>query len=100
MIYHSTKCFNYNTATRTFSAEVSELTRGGNKQLFERIYDDACDEGFTMTSHTTGRTVVYALYEQHRNEDDDTLYWELKPTSESIRTVPSCKGTTVIIYND
>lgn len=48
---------------------------------FERVWDDACDVGVTVVSHRTGREVVYAVEEQVRDGEGDTLYWMLQPAS-------------------
>lgn len=42
---------------KTFIAELSDL---GDPRL-ERVYDDACDYGFTVISKKTGKPAVFAF---------------------------------------
>lgn len=53
----STKQFSYLEATQEFCAEASDL---GDNHL-SRLYDDACDVGFVLVSHKTGREVPMCL---------------------------------------
>lgn len=57
-----------------FAAEVSSL---GNFNL-ERVYDDACDVGFSIVSAKTGNLVVFAQNGYIRDEDGegDLIAWK------------------------
>lgn len=62
--------------TRRFTAEASDLGPALGRGGFGRVYDDACDIGFTMVSARTGAEAVFAV--QHEEiVDGDLLYWDL-----------------------
>jgi hypothetical protein len=69
----TTRLFDYDPKTRTFSAEASDLRVG-----FGRVWADSCDEGLTMVSATTGREVVFVVQDEVRDREGDTLYWTLR----------------------
>lgn len=61
----STRLFDWDATTHTFSAEDSTL-HGRNMRHrglanYGRVYIDSADVGFTMKSHETGRNAVFAL---------------------------------------
>jgi hypothetical protein len=68
----STRQFTYDAPTKNFAAELSDMNGLG------RVYDDACDVGFTMVSARTGRQVVFVLAEEKRDGEGDTLLWEYR----------------------
>lgn len=74
----------------TLVAEISDFGKGF---AFERVYDDACDEGLTVVGKT-GREVVYAV-EEYMKRDGELIGWKLLPAKRSERFLPS-----VAIYND
>ena len=80
----------------TFIAEASDMM---NRHL-QRIYDDACDCGFTIVSAATGKEVVYVLTRVDIDKESEVLGWEFHPSFESERDVPECKGTQAYIIND
>lgn len=94
----STKQFNYDKATRTFSADMSTLDQGRRFNVWHQAYSDACDEGIRLESHITGKEVMYVVEKRDMN-DTDIAGWHLVPTKESIRKVPECKGTKMFIVN-
>lgn len=61
---------------------------------FERVYDDAADEGLTVHSARTGLDVVFALENVVRDNDGDILYWEL------LSVTPGNTGHKMKIFND
>lgn len=63
----------YHPGSRSFSIEASML--GATKVEPSRVYNDACDEGFTLVSHRTGDEVIVALDRVDYN-GDDVLAWE------------------------
>lgn len=88
--------------TWTDKVAVAEASDMGNRHL-QPLYDDACDVGFAMKSDKTGEVVTYAMtrpFYQGEDEDRELAGWDYTPTSESIRKVPSCAGTKVVVYND
>jgi hypothetical protein len=92
--------FEYNPKTRTLVQEISTLSQGGSKQVFSRVYDDACDEGFKIVSKVTAHAVVYVVDGHDTNADNEIQGWRLVPTQDSVRRVPACKGTHVLVIND
>ena len=96
----SSSDFDYNRETKTFVQEISSLSQGSTKQVFSQVYDDACDEGFRIVSKVTGKSVVYVVDGHDYNADNEIQGWRLIPTRDSIRRVPECKGTHVLVIND
>jgi hypothetical protein len=92
MILHpttvSTDLFSYDPDNRTFFAEDSDLPRPS------RIWDDACDTGYTLVSARTGKEVIVAITSEMRR-DGDILYWVLQPIARNERDM-----FTVHIFND
>lgn len=66
---HSTQEFFWDKETKTFIADASELRWPIGAPPLGRVYDDACDEGFTLVSHTTGKRVVMVLDEEDQSDD-------------------------------
>lgn len=95
----SSRLFTYNEKTKTFVGESSELSG----QYLSRLYDDACDVGLCIVSHTTGKQVTYYMDKEYTKGtvwDEEITHWTYLPTSESLRQVPDCKGTSVTVFND
>jgi len=97
--YYSTDQFIWNKDTRTFSAEASDLHWPvGSLSGLGRVYDDACDVGFTLVSHKTGREIVMV----HNDTDSDPDYsggWrvvEFIPANLSERKL----FAKVVVFND
>jgi hypothetical protein len=95
----STRNFTYYSPDRLFVAEASDLGRDFRRG---RVYDDACDVGFTLVSHATGAEIVFASNGETRDADGDVLYEEFVPVAHRAPTgarlpVPSVR---VHILND
>lgn len=86
----STRHFIWFGPENKFVAEISDL---GLNFKFERVYDDACDEGLTLVSHRTGDEIVFALNEELKDNDGDVIGWTLKPVSKNV-------NFTITIFND
>lgn len=69
---HSTKQFSYNKTDKTFVTEASSL---GKTNLFDRLYPDACDVGFWLKSHKTGKQILFFLVDEIKNADDELTGW-------------------------
>lgn len=67
-MYHSTRGM-FVHPDKTLSADISDLSGGGAKQVFGRIYADACDEGLTLVSHKTGQEVRMAVSRTVRDNE-------------------------------
>lgn len=87
----STRPFLYDPTTNTFSAEASDL-RGFR---LGRIYDDACDIGFTLVSQRTGREIVFALAHEERDREGDLLFEDFRPVNRN-----EWGAGTVRVFND
>jgi hypothetical protein len=95
----STELFWWEPSDGMFSQEVSSLTRGPSENVFHRLYPDACDQGITLVSATTGTEADYYVNKEDRY-DGEIQGWHLLPTSETIRRLPRLKNTKVLIIND
>lgn len=92
----STKRFTYNAVTNTFTAEASDL--GSNFRL-GRVYDDACDMGFTLMSARTGKEVVFYLSHTERDREGELLYDEFRAVPhQHVDAMTEC--AKVVIVND
>jgi len=85
--------FIYDVKTKTFVGEMSELGK------FGRVYDDACDLGFTMVSAKTGKEVTFVVNGTLR-EHGETVGWRLVPVTGTVRKMPTLAGVTVHVFND
>lgn len=70
----STERLSFDKKGRLLVAEDSDLPAAS------RVWDDACDVGYTVTSAHTGRVVIYALHSEV-TRDGDVLYWDYLPVS-------------------
>jgi len=90
--------FSHNKDTKTFCAEASDF---GHGNLFQRIYDDACDVGFQVINPTTLNTILLIHSHEERTLDGmDVQYWEFTPSYEDMQKHPSLKGYKFVVYND
>ena len=71
----STRDLSYKAKTGIFTAEASSIPRPG------RVYDDACDLGFTVISHLSLNKVVFVEHAEKRDADD-LLYTDYLPVAE------------------
>jgi len=74
-----------------FISEASDL---GRQFMLGRVYDDACDEGFTIISEKTGNSAVFALHKENINADNETTDWEF------VCVTPGLKFLKAVIFND
>ena len=79
----------------TFSAELSDFN---GKEIFHRVFSDACDQGiYFMGRHSL---VEYVICHEQRDNDGDLQYCRLIPTAKSYKTIPGCRNTEIILFND
>lgn len=91
----SSSVFAYYAREKTFSIEVSDVK---GFPFCGRLYNDACDEGFVLVSHKTGKSQPYFLNQTIRNDfGEDVAGWEFLPAEP---VLPGAKGTKVIVFND
>lgn len=79
----------WDSTRRAFIADASDLKGLG------RVYDDACDEGFTVVGKT-GREVVFVLDDEKRDDEGEVHYWTFVPARPGDRTLVA----SAIIFND
>jgi len=88
----------YHSETRTISVEASTLQANGIRP--GRVFDDSCDEGFTLISHRTGREIV-VCHNHVERRDGDLLYSDFHPATELAAIARGAAPTvTLRIYND
>lgn len=75
----------------TFSAEASDF--GGRLKL-GRVFDDACDEGFSIVSAKTGKIAVFALYDHEEDGEGDLVSWIFRCVT------PGLTHLKAVIFND
>lgn len=97
MKVYSTSRFDYSKNHKEFVAEASDLSCGN---VFSRVYPDACDMGFTLSSHVTGKESDWVVINQLRDNEGDVRIWTLAPTANTLRAMPQLKGVTVTVLND
>ena len=93
------RCFDYISASKTFMAEISELSHGGVDPLGQ-LYNDACDQGFVMISDKTGSEVEFYLHNIQRDAEGDIIAWDFRPSTNAIRHNSNLQNVKVIILND
>jgi hypothetical protein len=75
----------------TFSAEASDF---GRNISLGRVYDDACDEGFSIVSAKTGKIAVFALYNHEEDAEGDLVSWIFRCVT------PGLTHLKAVIFND
>jgi|SRR5476651_1903937 len=86
-----------------YSAEISTLSQGGKFSVFHQIYDDACDEGFTVRSSITNYEMDFVVdHEDYAGtgSDREIQGWHLIPTAASARKYPMFKNMKILVVND
>jgi hypothetical protein len=95
----STRQFTVDPKTLTFCAEITDLPNKGSG-LFGQVYDDACDQGFTMVSGRTGQQTRWYLGDTVRDLDGDLMSWTFYPDQRDVRKFPAMNGWKVVVFND
>lgn len=75
----------------TFIGEISDF---GPKFDFGRVYDDACDEGFSIISKKTGKHAVFAFENHETDLEGELIAWVFKCVT------PGLKYLEAKIFND
>lgn len=89
--------FDYMSASKTFMAEISEISDGGfgfDNSAYE------CDQRFVMISAKTGDEVEFFLSETQRDAEGEIIGWGFRPTSHAIFYNSNLQNVKVIILND
>jgi hypothetical protein len=96
---HSTKNFTYHKDTKTLTIEISTLTQGRGP-AFGQVYDDACDEGFVLVSHKTGREITFVNDGLDRDPEGDTAGWRFAPIDRKTGRRDRTLDLKVLVIND
>jgi len=84
--------FTFSRSLNTFAAEASDL---GPDFRLGQVYDDACDEGFTIVSARTGAAVVFAANGTDKDAEGETTAWRY------VAVWPlQHKGIAAVVFND
>lgn len=76
------------------TAFVSDVANA--KQLFGRVWNDACDVGFFIRSHRTCRNELFILSNTLKDNEGDVQGWEF----ESVREDEKGRRVVVTVFND
>lgn len=76
-------------------AEASDL----GPRWLTRVYPDACDAGLIVNTKR-GNSIQYVAADLNLDREGDVTSWVLHPSPESLREVPACAGTSVVVFND
>lgn len=82
-----------------YSAEISELTGGGEHDLGCQIYPDAADYGFKLICADTDREVRMVESETHRNNEGEITHWTFKSDRQDTQRL-KIHPIEITIYND
>lgn len=96
MSHLSSKLFNYDHETNTFTAWMSEI----GPRPFRPIFNDSIDLGCSITSTKTGTVADFYITLEERDVDHDIVAWHLKPTPDTKRLLPLIKDAKLVIFND
>ena len=72
---------------------ITEMSSLGPNFKLGLIYDDACDEGFTVISQRTGKMVVFRLEDTKYDHEGDVTKWVFISVSPKV-------NLNIHIYND
>lgn len=101
-VSYSTQAF-MKHAPGQYSAEISELTGGGETPLTYQIYNDSADSGFVLICADTGREVrmveANTVRDNGETEWGDILYWVFKSDPSDVRRL-KIHPITIKVFND
>lgn len=93
----SLSLFTHNSTDKVFISEASDI---GDDQLFQRVYNDACDVGFNVVNVASGQSILVTLLKETQDDDGETVSWEYVPSYEDVQRHPKLKNYRFLIYND
>ena len=95
----NTTQFTVDRGRKTFIADITDLPYKG-AALFDRLYNDACDAGFTFISSRTGHRSKWYFSCTGHDAEGELQGWTFLPDSQSIRNHPQLKDWKVVVIND
>lgn len=81
--------------TKSFTCEASDLHYPPSQ-----VWDDACDEGYTIISSRTGNQSVWAHYNNEYDPEGDLTGSNFTPTPETMRKFPQLRDYRLTVFND
>ena len=63
----------------------------GRRGMCDRLYDDACDVGFWVKSHKTGKSILFMLHHQEPTKDCEVEAWHFSS---------QCGKFNIVVFND
>jgi hypothetical protein len=87
--------FTYLKDEKVFAAEASDLPRN----MLGRVFDDACDLGFTMISARTGVEMVFVQIDTLRDREGELMYHVFAPATPQ-NGAAAIADVRVHIFND
>jgi hypothetical protein len=92
----STSVFHYDRRLEMLTAELTTIQANVRmvRSLTQRVFDDACDQGFYVVSHRTGRKVLLVLEKEIRDAEGELCGWHYVPAEE----IPGLRN--INIFND
>lgn len=94
----ASESFSIDRASRVMISEASDLHVRAGDVPFAPIYDDACDVGCTIQGKQ--KAARFYLAREEKDREGDVSFWEFKPTTETLHSIPGLRGWTVLIFND
>ena len=91
----SSNAFTHHAAQKVITTEASTLDREP-----ARLYDDACDVGYTLRNAKTNNLTRWYFEKYVHDKEGDLVKTLYRPCSESVRKNPQLAGYTMIVYND
>ena len=91
MAFLSTRNMQWHKDARSFICEISDLPE--KRIPLKRVFQDSCDEGFTLVSEWTGQELDFFLNETVTKEGD-VMLWKFLPVQKNGPV------SEVVIFND
>ena len=89
--------FTHAVQSKSFVMDASDKP---TYNFHQRIYDDACDVGFTVINPKTRVTILVTQEKEMVDGDGEIHGWVFTPTWEDIKGNALLKDYKFLIYND
>lgn len=100
-VRHASYHFTVYPERKELAAYISDLEANNpSRQVYSRVYDDACDEGFVIMSERTGKAAVFHQDGELLTGDGELEATYLRPTRDTLRKMPQLAGWKVTVIND
>ena len=95
----SDRSFLYNKFTRTFTGCVSHLRGGKDYNIFHKIDGENVEQGLSIFSTKTEDIVEFVVTKVHKI-DGFIVQYELEPTKQTLKHLPSAHGLKIELKNE